>query len=260
VRSSEWVSTIYFVALTVVVWLRPVPFMRRLQIATIAVVMCGVVFVLAGTPAPLLRNWLSPAVAILAGYYLSGLFFIRPTPWFEAWLIDWDRRLLGDPSTRFAGWPRAVLAYLDAVYVGCFLLLPVGFAALAFNGYAGEANHYWTLVIAAELGSFLPLTILQSRPPWQTEGKAVLADRSIHRAASLMVEHLTIRANTFPSGHAAGSLAVGLGVLRVLPRLGLVFLILAASIAVASVVGRYHYILDVVAGIVLTLAIWSVFT
>ena len=33
-------------------------------------------------------------------------------------------------------------------------------------------------------------------------------------------------------------------------------LVLAASIAVACVVGRYHYVIDVVAGIALTLVIW----
>ena len=35
---------------------------------------------------------------------------------------------------------------------------------------------------------------------------------------------------------------------------------IAASIAVACVVGRYHFIVDVVAGIALTLAIWAVVT
>jgi membrane-associated phospholipid phosphatase len=210
--------------------------------------------------APALRDWVSPALAILAGYYVSGLFFVRPTPWFEAWLVEWDRRLLGDPATRFAHWPRPFLAYLDVLYIGCFLLVPAGFAVLALTGRAAEANHYWTMVIAAELGSFLPLAVLQSRPPWMIERKAVLPDRSVHHAASLMVEHLTIRANTFPSGHVAGSLAVALAVIGVMPGAGLLFLVLAASIALACVVGRYHFIIDVVAGVALTLVIWAAVT
>src|SRR5258706_11293013 len=215
--------------------------------------MCAIVSAVAAAW-PLLRDWVSPALAILAGYYLSGLFFVGPTPWFEAWLIDWDRRLLGDPATRFAHWPRFLLAYLEVVYIGCFLLVPAGFAILALNGRAAEANHYWTMVISAELGSFLPLVVLQSRPPWMTERKAVLSDRAVHRAASLMGENLTIRANTFPSGHVAGSLAVALAVAGVMPWAGLVLFTLAASIAAACVVGRYHYIIDVLAGVALTLA------
>ena len=221
--------------------------------------MCAIVSAAAAAP-PLLRDWASPALAILAGYYLSGLFFIGPTPWFEAWLIDWDRRLLGEPATRFAHWPRFLLAYLEVVYIGCFLLVPAGFAVLALSGRAAEANRYWTMVISAELGSFLPLVVLQSRPPWMTERKAVLSDRAVHRAASLMVENLTIRANTFPSGHVAGSLAVALAVVGVMPWAGLVLLALAASIAAACVVGRYHYIIDVAAGVALTLVIWIAVT
>jgi membrane-associated phospholipid phosphatase len=253
------VSVIYFAALTIAAWLRPLPVRRRIQISVLGVLMCAAVSGLADRP-PALRDWLSPALAILGGYYLSGLFFVRPTPWFEAWLVGWDRRVLGDPATMFATWPRFFLAYLDVLYIGCFLLVPAGFAALTLTGRAAEANHYWTMVIAAELGSFLSLTVLQSRPPWMIERKAVLPDRSIHHAASLMVENLTIRANTFPSGHVAGSLAVALAVIGVMPGTGLLFLVLAASIAVACVAGRYHYIVDVVAGIALTLAIWAVVT
>ena len=250
---------IYFAALTIAAWLRPLPIGRRIQMSVLGVLMCAAVAALAAT-APALRDWVSPALAILAGYYVSGLFFVRPTPWFEAWLVEWDRRLLGDPATRFADWPRPFLAYLDVLYIGCFLLVPAGFAVLALTGRAAEANHYWTMVIAAELGSFLPLAVLQSRPPWMIERKAVLPDRSVHHAASLMVEHLTIRANTFPSGHVAGSLAVALAVIGVMPGAGLLFLVLAASIALACVVGRYHFIIDVVAGVALTLVIWAAVT
>ena len=221
--------------------------------------MCAIVSAAAVAP-PILRDWVSPLFAILAGYYLSGLFFVGPTPRFEAWLIDWDRRLLGEPATRFAHWPRFLLAYLEVVYIGCLLLVPGGFAVLVLTGRASEANHYWTMVISAELGSFLPLVSLQSRPPWMTERKAVLSDRAVHRAASLMVENLTIRANTFPSGHVAGSLAVALAVAGVMPWAGLVLLALAASISAACVVGRYHYVIDVFAGVALTLAIWIAVT
>jgi membrane-associated phospholipid phosphatase len=253
------VSALYFAALTIAAWLRPLPRGRRVRISAIGAAMCAIVSAVAASP-PMLRDWVSPSLAILAGYYLSGLFFVGPTPWFEAWLIDWDRRLLGEPATRFAHWPRLLLAYLEVVYIGCFLLVPAGFAILALNGHAAEANHYWTMVISAELGSFLPLAVLQSRPPWMTERKAVLSDRAVHRAASLMVENLTIRANTFPSGHVAGSLAVALAVAGVMPWAGLVLLALAASIAAACVVGRYHYIIDVLAGVALTLVIWVAVT
>jgi membrane-associated phospholipid phosphatase len=70
-----------------------------------------------------------------------------------------------------------------------------------------------------------------------------------------MVQNLTIRVNA-PSGHAAGSLAVGLAVVGALPMPGVLLLVLAAGICIACVVGRYHYVVDVVAGAVVALVIW----
>ena len=258
-RSSEWVSFVYFTALTAIAWLRPLPSARRVQITAIGLLSSAAVVAGARLAAPAVRDWMPPLV-ILAGYFLSGRFFVNPSPAFEAWLVGWDRRLLGDPATRFAHWPRALLAYLEIVYMGCVVLVPAGFAALAWTGRGALADSYWTLVTAAEFGSFASLGIVQARPPWMVERKAVLSDRSVHRAASMMVEYLTIRANTFPSGHVAGSLAVALAVIRAMPGLGLVLLFLAGSIAAACIVGRYHYIVDVVTGVLLTVVIWAVVT
>ena len=258
-RSSEWVSFVYFVAMTAMAWVRPLPAARRLQIAAIGAFSCLGLVSVARLAAPWVRDWM-PALLILAGYFLSGRFFVQPSPSFERWLIAWDRRLLGNPLMRFVRWPRALLTYLEIVYMGCFVLVPAGFAALVWSNRASLADSYWTLVTAAEFGSFASLSVIQARPPWMIERKAVPGHRSIHRAATLMVEHLTIHANTFPSGHVAGSLAVALAVIRVMPGAGLLFLVLAASIAVACVVGRYHYVIDVIAGIALTLAIWTVVT
>jgi len=256
VRSSEVVAFVYFAALTAIAWLRPLPSERRRQITAIGVVMCAVVFVVGHHTARVVRDW-APGVSILVGYYLSGRFFIKPSERFEDWLMAWDRRLLGDPTTRFAGWPPSVLAYLEIVYVSCFLLLPAGAAALVLAGHASLLDRYWTMVLVAELGSFGPLSLIQSRPPWLVERRAALPDRAVHRTASRMVETFTICANTFPSGHVAGSLAVAFALIGSLPAVGAVFLFLALSIAVACVVGRYHYVVDAVAGAALAIAVWA---
>ena len=110
----------------------------------------------------------------------------------------------------------------------------------------------------AEFGAFAPLTMIQTRPPWLVERKPVLADRAVHRAAAQMVERFTIHANTFPSGHVAGSLAVAFALLGPLPWLAVAALVLAISIAVATVVGRYHYVIDGVAGAALAGAVWTI--
>ena len=84
-----------------------------------------------------------------------------------------------------------------------------------------------------------------------------LADRTVHRAALLFVRHGTIGANTFPSGHTAVSFAIAFALLPALPIASAVCFALAVTIAVACVVGRYHYVVDVITGTALALAVWA---
>jgi membrane-associated phospholipid phosphatase len=249
------VAFVYFSAMGALAWARPLPASRRLVITIVAVVMDAAVVAVAHGGSGLARDW-SPLVVILVGYFVSGRFFIHPSPSLEAWLTAWDRRLLGDPATRFAAWPRSVLACLELVYMGCFLLVPLGFAALALTGRSSLANRYWTMVISAEFGAFASLSLIQSRPPWALERALGPADRAMRRFALRMVEQFTIRANTFPSGHVAGSLAVAFGVIGAMPWAGAILFGLALSISLACIVGRYHYVIDVLAGAVLAVVIW----
>jgi membrane-associated phospholipid phosphatase len=256
-RASEAVAFVYFLYLAVVCWLRPLSAGRRIAIASASVVMLAAILLIAyRTPAGV-RDW-APTAYLLVGYYLPGRFFERPSLALEAWLAKWDRRWLGDPTTRFSKWPRPLLAYLDVVYMACFLMLPGGFAALWWTGHAASADWYWTMVEAADMAAFVSLTIVQSRPPWVLEPAPALADRSVHGAALEFVRHGTIGANTFPSGHTAVSFAIAYALLAVLPLAGGVALVLAATIAVGCVVGRYHYAMDVATGLALSFVVWAV--
>lgn len=253
-RSSEWVAFAYFLYIAIAALLvrsRPA---KRIAVC-VAALACAA-GVEAGASAPIVvRDWL-PALHILAAYYVTGGLFVAPSPRLERWLAAWDTRLLGVPERRFVDWPRTALASLEIVYMGCFVLVPGGFAILALGGHAADANHYWTMVVSAELAAFAPLSVFQTRPPWAVEGKPRLTDETVHRAASQMVERVSIRVNTFPSGHAAGSLAVAFAMVTAMPVAGTAFLGLALSIAVACVVGRYHYVVDVIAGAAVAIGVW----
>ena len=255
-RSSEWIAFAYFSYIAVAAVAGRARATKRAAVAAVALACAAGVWAGVRTPTAI-RNWL-PSLHVLAAYYVTGGLFTAPSLRLEQWLVEWDRRLLGDPVHRFAAWPRVLVGYLEIVYMGCFILVPGGFAVLALGGHAVEANHYWTLVLAAEFGAFAPLSVFQTRPPWVLEGKPELADRLVHRAASGMVEWLSIRVNTFPSGHVAGSLAIALAVLPSMPVAGGVFLVLALSIAGGCIVGRYHYVVDVIAGAALAGAIFTI--
>jgi membrane-associated phospholipid phosphatase len=254
VRSSEWLSFAYFAALTVIGGLRPLPRARRLQIAAAGAASCASVALVARSGGAAARDW-APAAWILAGYYLAARFVVRPSERFEAWLIAVDRRLLGDPTTRFAGWPAALVAALDLLYVYCFLLPPAGLAALMIAGRGDLADRFWTLVSAAALGSYAPLSVIATRPPWAVEPTAALPDARVHAVAAHLVRRFTTRANTFPSGHASASLAVAIALAGPMPAIGVLFSGVALLVGVGCVVGRYHYVADVAAGVLLALVV-----
>jgi membrane-associated phospholipid phosphatase len=257
VRHSEWLVFGYFVWLVGAGALRRLPTARRWQLIVGGSLMCAITVVFARVAPPLVRDW-APGPYILVGYYLSGRLFATPSLGMERWLAAWDVRLLGNPATRFQGWPRWLLFYLEVVYLGCFLVVPAGLAVLLWTGHASLANRFWTMVVAAEFGAFAPLALVQTRPPWALESGVRLRDDGVHRIATRFVKEGTIGANTFPSGHVAGSLAVAFGVIGTLPWVGLCLLVVALSISLACVVGRYHYAVDVAAGAVMALGIWAV--
>jgi membrane-associated phospholipid phosphatase len=234
-----------------------VPQARRALITTVSAVVLAVVVGVARYAPAFARDW-APFLYVSIAYYLTGHLFIRPSEHLEAWLFKWDHRWLGDPTTRFAGWPWWLVAWLDIIYMLCAPLLPGGFALLALTGHSSQANRYWTMVLAADMGAFAPLSVFQTRPPWQIERPAVLPASRVHRLASYMVKNATTGVNTFPSGHVAVTLAVAFGVMPTLPLAGAALLVCAASIAVACVVGRYHYTVDVLAGGALGLAVCAV--
>ena len=254
-RSFEWIALLYFGYLAAASWWPPLSGGRRAALIAASLLAGAVVWTIAHAAPPVIREWV-PLAYLLAGYFLSGLLFAVPSTVVEAWLLGWDRRLLGDPASRFIGWPRALVAALELIYMGCFLLIPAGLLILRAAGHASLTDRYWTLVMGAEFAAFAPLAFIQTRPPWALERKPELADPAIHRLASQMVEHLTIGVNTFPSGHAAGSLAVAFAVVGTLPWTGIALLVLAAAICLACIVGRYHYIVDIIAGAAVAVVLW----
>jgi membrane-associated phospholipid phosphatase len=255
-RVSEAIAVAYFAYLAVTALIVPLPMRRRLRVWMAAGLVVGIEFVLARiAPTPgleALRDWL-PALVILFAYYVTGIFFVAPSARAEAWLQRWDDRIIG--ARRFEGVPRPVRVYLDAVYDACFLVVPGGFAVLVWAGRSALADPYWTLVSAAEFLAFGTLPWFQARPPWALEGRRAI-DRAAFRRFSLSwVHHTTIHANTFPSAHASASLAVALAVWPTAPWAGALLAVLAVSIAVASVVGRFHYAIDAVTGLLLAIAL-----
>ena len=196
---------------------------------------------------------LVPAACLLAGYWLSGLFFVAPMTRVERWLRGVDERL----GVSLGHCPRLLRDYFELAYVLVYAVVPAGAITLVLGGYADDVPRFWSVVLLAEFVSYAMLPWVQTRPPRAIEALPVAASSSSLRRVNLAVlGRASIQANTLPSGHAAGAMATALAVTSVMPAAGIVFLALAISIAVATVIGRYHYTVDSVLGVVVAVLAW----
>jgi membrane-associated phospholipid phosphatase len=263
----EWIVAVYTAYFAIVAWTRRYP--AVLKYITVAALIFAVGLVL--LPAPIrtrqiaLHQWL-PLVVLLAGYRLSGLFFVGPMRSLERRLLAFDRRVFDavgwKPSHR-TGAP-AFHALLELAYLLVYAMVPLGVVALQLAGASSQLSRYWAVVLAACFTSYAMLPWLQTRPPRVLEalmaadgGNNPKDDRTPLRRLNLAIlRRSSIQVNTLPSGHVAAALAVALMVLASAPVAGLAFLALTIAIAIATVIGRYHYVVDTVAGLGVALASW----
>jgi membrane-associated phospholipid phosphatase len=225
------------------------------------------------------RDWL-PCILILVAYRESGLFF-RPDPAnrLDQLFVRWDDALLKNPwvlglLTALSPWLQR---YLELAYLCCYPSVPLALGSLylarrvapgpspasapAGRGaterrYRLAINQFWTAALVAAFSCFVLFPFFPLTPPRELfhdlPGPHVAPLlRSVNR---WILGRYAVGASLFPSAHVATVTAIALVIRAYLPRAGIVFLILAGSIAVATVYGRYHYAADAVAGVLVGLA------
>ena len=249
----EWVALGYITYLAVVA-ITGSRFHRARGPVLVAAFTAWTLWAIAGSAArtPLLEV-LVPMPILLAGYWLSGLFFVRPMQDVERWLLQIDQRIARRWRVR---WPWLVREYFELVYVLVYAVVPAGAFTLAYGGHAAAVPRFWAVVLLSEFASYGILPWLQTRPPRAIEGPTT-APSVLRRFNAAVLNRGSIQVNTVPSGHSAGAAATAFAVASVMPIAGAAFLLFAASIAVATVVGRYHYIVDSVLGVIVAAAVWT---
>jgi hypothetical protein len=258
-RQSEWICVVNFAFLALASFFFPIPKRRRTLIVVLNLSLGGLFLLLAGAENPtsplfisVLRDWL-PAPLILVAYHEAGiLIFPRPNHRFEHALQGWDKFLFEETPFRLLHrpFPRWLEEYLEFCYLLCYPIVPAGLAGLYLARLGRFADEFWSVVLPAVFISYALSPFFASLPPrtlFPTAQKPVGA--SVFRRLNLWVlKRASIQANTFPSAHVAGVVATSLAVLIHLPTMGVVYMIIAVSIALASVRGRYHYAADAVLG------------
>jgi membrane-associated phospholipid phosphatase len=193
-----------------------------------------------------------PLVYLLVGYWLPALLVRTPDVVFEQRLLSLDRILFGvDGLAHFERRaPKPLIEYLEMSYLLCYAVVPTGYVLLMmFIRDEAAVDRFWSTVLIASFVCYGLLPWLPTRAPRALEGGRELTRSSIRRLNLAVLDRASVQWNTFPSGHTAASFATAFAVGAYMPTVGVVLGIVALSIAAGSVVGRYHYAGDAIAGV-----------
>lgn len=285
VMTADWIAGAYFAYLALAAWLVPrTPVRRRLAVSAAALALAALVQGMATWQpfGPAWHAWL-PVLWLVVGYWLPAGLWRGPMPRAEAWLLASDRWLtrLGsvrsDDAARAASVAGAARPLLEAAYLLVHPIVPAAWLVLLLGGHAALADRFWSATLLAGYACYGTLPWIQTRPPrllalaftpaaaapaLHQEDAALDQGDAAHRSRLRrlnirLLDLVSVKANTFPSGHTAVVTVVSLCVLSAMPAAGLPFVILAVLIAIATVVCRYHYTVDTLLGLAIGLLAWA---
>ena len=246
----ELIAALYFVGLAISSTAAHVPRRRQLVVAALAFGSALAVAVVARQADPVVRAW-APHGYLAAGYWLPALLVVAPvrSTRFERWLAASDMWLRGSMPRV----PSAFVHVAELAYLLCYPLIPVSFTIVFVFGTPAAIGRFWVAVLVAGYACYASLPWLVSRPPRLCGGADAVSTRvsAINARVLRCVSH---QLNTFPSGHVAVAIAAAAVVLSVFPAPGVVILAVAIAIAIGAVIGRYHYVTDVLWGVVVAAA------
>jgi len=254
-RLWETASLVFFVYVAAAAVAPGRPRVRRLA-PLLAGTTAGFLFVLVVSRAPYLpalHDWIAPPIALLLGYWTSGLLFDAPRPHQERLLIAIDDRLaVLDIARRL---PKVAAALLEIAYAGVYPIIPIALVLHLWLVPAADPEHFWTVILLTDYICFAFLAWVQTRPPRALEAADPWLS-PIRRFNLRLLGAASIQANTFPSGHAAEALAAALLVIGAPVPLVAAMFSAALAISAGAVFGRYHYAADALAGWAVALAVW----
>lgn len=242
----EWLAVFYFSVLALAAPVVPTPRRPRLLTVAAAVTAAGLVVFVAAAASNVARA-VMPHAYLLLGYWLPGWLVEQPSSptRFERWLVATDAVI----RRQLPAIPRSLVPLFEVAYLVCYPLVPVSFTVVALAGHPCDVNRFWGAVLGAGFASYVVLPLMVSRPP-RLVGETAYPLQSVARVNATVLCRFSHELNTFPSGHVAISAAAAAVVFMVLPAAGIIVAIVAAGVAIGAVAGRYHYVADVIAGLV----------
>ena len=241
----EWTVVVYFSGLTLAAWLPRVGATRRRPATALGVAIVLTVFGVVGTGSAALRAWM-PHVYLVAGYWMPAL-LVAPAreQLFEAWLVRSDtslRRWL--PAV-----PALFVPLVEFAYLLCYPLVPLSFGVVWLRGGSMDVERFWLAILLAGYACYITLPWLVSRPPRARRRDGGLP-RGVRSFNELVLARWSHQLNTFPSGHVAVAAAAAVAAGSVSLEAGIALAAVVAAITVGAAAGGYHYVIDVILGLI----------
>jgi membrane-associated phospholipid phosphatase len=170
-------------------------------------------------------------------------------------------------SALFAGQPSLYLSerlafvplseYLHFCYLSYVIVIPSVAAYWYVSGRRAAFGELLLLLSTVLLGSYLFFILLPVDSPYYLSPRLgpPLSGHLFFDLVHQMSARGGARGGAFPSAHVSGAVVVSLVAWRHQRRLAYLLIPISASVMIASVYGRFHYVLDAIAGAGLAIAV-----
>jgi membrane-associated phospholipid phosphatase len=212
----------------------------------------------------IIRDWLPILLVVVAfremNYFApttaSGYDLLREVSWVR---LDWI--LLDGLKLRelIESLGPVIPLYLEFCYLLVYGVALYCVAALGDKAGRRAVNRFWTIYLVGTLGAYAFFPFFPTQPPRLAfpDISAPTVVTWLRELNEFVLGETTIHTSVFPSAHVSSVFASAFAMLLLMPkgrRDGWVLLFYAASVAIATVYGRYHYAVDVLAGFAVSLA------
>jgi len=202
-----------------------------------------------------LRDWF-PLVVVLLAYREMGWFAPHARSyWLEQRWIVLDRLILRDwhMHAGIEALGPVVPSILEISYSLVYVIAPFAMAMLYIYGARKRSERFLFIFVLGLLLAYAQFPFWPSEPPRTVfPGEDAPSIHTIFRRFNwFLLGGYGIHTSVFPSAHVSGAFAAAFGMFRALPEkrwVGRLLLALAVLIATATVYGRYHYVVDALAG------------
>ena len=276
----EWVALSYlgFSGLLMILFAKNLPRAGRLLTMHVGVIAAILVLVSvarrsvtanwgrgqAGRVLRVVRDWYPQAIFLFCFEELGALQHLIRSGWCDSWMLAFDRWLTGVyPTVWLQGIARPALTdFMQMAYLSYFFFLTVlGFVLYLWGADETRASFprryaFWAVMTCAMTGYVIGYTIsifLPVESPHYflaAQHVAALQGGPFTYISDLIEHYGRVHGGAFPSEHVVGSFVPLLCAWRYRRRLFWIFLPFFICMCASTVYVRNHYIVDVLAGLV----------